>query len=1530
MTYFQIGAGTACPLTNMHLTAFAPRWLTAACCLLLSVCAVAQPQPKPHPTDAALRRLERQYLHTPVQQLPQPNGDVYLQRDFTAYLQEAASRQADGIAIEDDDHGHDHQGEALLAFLNRPHPSVATLQRYFAQAATEFGVPLPILQAYAQVQSNWAQVGPSMYGSWGMMGLVEQGEVKQLSEAAGLLGISTEAIKNEARQSIRAAAALLAHYQPAGSSHSRLADWFGAVARLTGLTDAGMRYSLAQRVYSTLQQGSKTISVWGEIIWLPPVATGSVPPQPVPTGPQPLGNGTPDYSAAIYNLTTCNFNSRPVGASPRYYFVHYIATGTYEGAISWFKNCSSQVSAHYVVRNADGQITQVVDEANRAWSQGVTEYNDRGIGVEHEVLATNLSMWDSQPMLTEAGKLCADVCNRNSIPKLRRSANGDAGIYGHSDVRATDCPNMTASRWDNFLANVAGALPSVAMPTLYSVLSTSGSTTLTASWKPNLESNLLGYRLYYATTDDLSSWALAANEQTLTAGTTSISLQPAQFVVPPAEAAYHFRLTAVVSNGALPPVESPASDVYSRSWGTTGPKVLVVDGFDRTSGSYKNASHNFAARYMRALRDRAVLEISCAANERIEDGSINLQQYAMVVWFVGDESSANVVLSTAEKNALRSYLSQGGKLFISGSEIAYNIGRSASTAYDLDFMANYLRATYAGDGASNYSPATGVATSPFAGISIPFGSIYPEDFPDNIGANNGSTSIFDYAITNTRGGVAYQGLFGGGTTAGAITYIGFPLETATDADMGLFMSKLLPYFGFSLLSAPPIAVNDAATVATGTIKRLHVLQNDLPNGSTINLASVQIVSAPANGTAQPHPDGTLRYHPTAGFTGIDAFTYKVASTDGYFSNTATVNLTVQPVAACEATPPEKDDRYPLRDMRGAWISTVSNLDWPSARTLSTTQQQAELITLLDSLKASGINSVFLQVRPECDALYQSAIEPWSYWLTNAQGTAPSPLWDPLAFAVAAAHQRGMDLHAWLNPYRAKQSTPTLAPGHVAVQHPEWVFTSGTLTMLNPGLPAVRQHITQVVADIATRYDVDGIHFDDYFYPYGGMQSQDLATFAAHNPLGLPDTASWRRYNVNTLIAQVYDTLQSINQALQKNVVFGVSPFGIWKSGTPAGITGSSSFSLFYCDPIAWLQAGKVDYLAPQLYWRITGPQDYNALSKWWQDRGQEYGRHIYAGQGLYRLSDASNWPASEILAQIDLNRDNQRPQLLGNILFRAAQLRSDTKGIKTALRNGPFQYPAYAPAFAWKDAVCPQAPTAVHFDGDTLRWTAPLPAADGDTAEKYVIYRYDDVLDLTPMQQDGRRVVAIVSSNRLYLPQAGPWLYAVAALDDNNNESSSTLASASAIQLCPGGSTSLPAQVGGSSWQWQQWVANSWQPLGTNAVFAGTQTATLQLTNVPANLYGLQLRCVANGNAAGPVYTLSFANTWQGTNAQWHQPANWSCGTLPTASTDVIIPGHLTVFPLVDAPGAAARSVLLRYGATLQVAPGIQLQLGSQ
>jgi hypothetical protein len=627
-------------------------------------------------------------------------------------------------------------------------------------------------------------------------------------------------------------------------------------------------------VYKVIQQGSKTISIWGEIIFIKPIANTIIPESRIKMGDDeivPLGNGTPDYPNAIYNLTTCNFNGRPEGAGINFYFVHYIATGTYEGTISWFKNCSSQVSAHYLVRNTDGQITQMVDEANRAWSQGVTEYNDQGIGVEHEVLATNLSMWESQPMLNEAGKLTANVCNRNLIPKQRRTNNGEKGIYGHSDVRATLCPNMTQGNWDNFMAKVAGALPAVGTPTLFSIQSAAGSSGVTATWKANNEPGLLGYRLYYATNDDLNNWALAANETTLTAGSTSITLQPSQFTVPPVNPVYHFRLTAVVPNGTDPAVESASSDVYSRSWLTSGTKILIVDAFDRSSGSYKNSSHSFSASYMKALRDRGVVQISSVANEKVEDGTFNLTQYGIVVWYMGDESSANIVFSPAEKTAITNFLNGGGKLLLSGAEIAYNIGRSGAGAYDLSFMNNYLKSNYVGDGLSTFTPATGIPGTSFDGLNIPFGIVYPEDFPDAISPTSGAVAILNYSVAPNIGGIAYKGIFSGGSNEGAIIYLGFPLETASSSSMSAFMEKALTYFGEAPLPAPPITFNDNVKAKSGIAKRIYVLSNDAGNGGNFNPASLLITVPATKGYVKIQNDGTVHYQPNHGYSGADAF-----------------------------------------------------------------------------------------------------------------------------------------------------------------------------------------------------------------------------------------------------------------------------------------------------------------------------------------------------------------------------------------------------------------------------------------------------------------------------------------------------------------------------------------------------------------------------------------------------------------------------------------------------------------------------------
>lgn len=1326
-------------------------------------------------SDSSLLALAKKHVSSPIKKTNKSNGDVFLQRDMTAYLQAKVFRAPEVLPSEND-HGHDHKDAMLRTFLNRPQPSVATLNKYFNDAAAEFNVPVSILKASAQVQSNWAQVSESMYGSWGVMGIIENKFIQQISKAASLLHTDPLSIKNDAKANIRAAAALLAYYQKDKPASVKVEDWFESLKELTGLRDEEMKNELALRIFDVMKNGSKTVSLWNEIILIDPVKVDL--PNAYNPGKQVMAKtqsvAAVDYPNAVSNYTTCNtnFGSRPAGSPINFYFVHYVATGTYQGAISWFKDCASGVSAHYVIRNSDGQVSQVVAEANRAFSQGVTLYNDQGIGVEHEVLATNLSMWDSEPMLISAAKLCSDVCNRRGIPKIRRIANGDKGIYGHNDVKSTDCPNLTQARWDNFLGRVA--IAGAVMPTLYSISNPGTGSAVTATWKANTESNLAGYRLYYANNDALSSWSLAADETTLTAATTSITLNTSQFVVPPSGDVYHFKLTAVVTDGANPVIESPASDVYSRSSNVSGPKVLIVDAFDRFggSGSYPLPTHPFATSYFKGLRDRGAVQVSSVWHGTIKNGTVALGDYDLVVWFVGDQSSVDSVFTPKERTAVINYLDNGGKMLVSGSEIAYNIGRSASLVKDLPFMNNYLKSNYVNDGAISYTPVSGIAGTPFAGLVIPFGIVYVEDFPDAISAFGGAIDIFNYSVSPNKGGVAYKGTFGGGTNPGGMIFLSFTLETALDPDIASFMGRALAYFDMPFVVVPPTANADAVTAQSGSAKLINVLANDVDNGTPINPALVTIVSNPANGTASTDANGNIIYISNNGFTGADNLQYQVQNTAGQPSNTATVTITVVTAASCDPTSPEVDDLYPKHDLRGAWIASVSNIDWPSSRSLSSSQQQAELLKMLDTLANAGINTVFLQIRPECDALYASTIEPWSYWLTGTQGKAPNPFWDPLQFAIDAAHERGMELHAWINPFRAKQSTPALAANHVASLHPEWTFLAGTTTILNPGLPDVRKYITNVIADIATRYELDGIHFDDYFYPDGLVTNQDNTTYADNNPTAIATIGDWRRNNVNMLIAKVYDTLQIINAANNRNIRFGVSPFGIWKSGVPAGITGNSSYSALYCDPIAWLQAGKVDYIAPQLYWKITGAQDYAALSKWWNDQAALYNRHIYPGLALYRLVDASDWASTEIQNQINLNRSTSRNQVKGQILYSAKHIMTNAKGIKTALQANEFRYKSYSPPLPWKDVVCPNAPENVRLDADTLRWDTPMAATDGDLPKKYVIYRFANQAEAASNRHDGKKIYGIVYGNRKAISSADLTSYfVVTSLDKNNNES---------------------------------------------------------------------------------------------------------------------------------------------------------------
>ena len=482
---------------------------------------------------------------------------------------------------------------------------------------------------------------------------------------------------------------------------------------------------------------------------------------------------------------------------------------------------------------------------------------------------------------------------------------------------------------------------------------------------------------------------------------------------------------------------------------------------------------------------------------------------------------------------------------------------------------------------------------------------------------------------------------------------------------------------------------------------------------------------------------------------------------------------------------EFNKKTPKRDLRGVFLPSVSNLSWPTNREATPAAQQAELIEILDNLKANGYNTVFLQVRPESDALYASSIDPWSFWLTGTQGKAPFPLWDPLEFAIKEAHARGLDLHAWLNPYRVKQ-TPTmeLALNNVAKLHPNWTFQAKlnnadkalSLKMLNPGLPAVREYIVAVVEDIANRYDIDGIHFDDYFYPYSGMEvkPQDAQTYIDHNPTKISTIEDWRRNNINLMIGMVYDALQNINTKKNKNIIFGVSPFGIWKSGTPTGISGTSSFSVLYCDPIAWLKSGKVDYLAPQLYWKITKAQDYVALSKWWNDQIKIYGKQLYVSQGYYRIDYTNPWEISEIQNQINHNRLTDMDATFGQIAYGYNAIKSNIKGLNNALKSTHFKYKSFAPPVlgVGKDTICPVKPENIRFESSKILWDTPKMAQDGDLPVKYVVYAFDNANQAITNMNDGSKILDIVAGNELNLTlaQLSSKVFVVTALDKNNNE----------------------------------------------------------------------------------------------------------------------------------------------------------------
>lgn len=443
---------------------------------------------------------------------------------------------------------------------------------------------------------------------------------------------------------------------------------------------------------------------------------------------------------------------------------------------------------------------------------------------------------------------------------------------------------------------------------------------------------------------------------------------------------------------------------------------------------------------------------------------------------------------------------------------------------------------------------------------------------------------------------------------------------------------------------------------------------------------------------------------------------------------------------------------PKREFRAVWIATVKNIDYPDKPTADAVALQEQWRLMIKKFKEVGINALIVQVRPSSDAFYPSSLAPWSRFLTGKEGMAPIPHFDPLQFMIEETHKNGMEFHAWLNPYRATTDldTTVLATNHIFYQHPDWIVKYGKRYYLNPALPQVRDHLTAVVNEVVGKYDVDAIHFDDYFYPYKvkGETFPDSLEFVTLGPQ-FDNVGDWRRHNVDQLIQQISFQIK----ATKPHVKFGISPFGVWRnedidrtgSATRAGVT---CYDDLYADVLKWVKRGWIDYVAPQLYWHIGyAPADFATLVDWWS--AHSFNTQLYIGHAAYKVgsNDEMAWhDPNELVNQLMRSRANYKSK--GSVFYSAASVNRNILGIRDSLKQY-FKYPALVPELVRNEDLSPKkhaAPTLKKVKsrkgGLRLRW-CPNKSDKNNPPVYYVIYRfngtqvgnYDDprnILDITP------------------------------------------------------------------------------------------------------------------------------------------------------------------------------------------------------
>lgn len=478
---------------------------------------------------------------------------------------------------------------------------------------------------------------------------------------------------------------------------------------------------------------------------------------------------------------------------------------------------------------------------------------------------------------------------------------------------------------------------------------------------------------------------------------------------------------------------------------------------------------------------------------------------------------------------------------------------------------------------------------------------------------------------------------------------------------------------------------------------------------------------------------------------------------------------------------------PKRELRGVWIASVFNIDYPRTPSVDDQSLAREWFDMLTKLKAIGINALFVQVRPTSDAFYRSKIEPWSMYLTGQSGVAPANNFDPLSYMVQSAHEMGFEFHAWLNPYRVSMDNPNkskFSPSHVINKHPEWCIFYNKRYILNPGLPEVQSHLNDVIGELVTNYDIDGIHFDDYFYPYkeGNESFNDYETYSKLGiPQGFTNQDDWRRHNVDILMWQLSKTIKDLKPRVQ----FGISPFGVWRNASkdPLGSktqAGQTCYDDLYSDVRKWLQEGWIDYVVPQAYWQMGfSIADYSNIVSWWADNS--FGKPVYVGHGAYRVGQTlSKEPAwkdpNEIPRQIKFARSI--PNVKGSVFFSAKTLLLNPLGVSDSLRYNYFNQIAIPPQVVKDTSLLMCEPPEIRELSYTnnyalLRWK-PSIRTKRRLPFQYLVYRFKvGAVDFT----NSKNIIAIVpydTKQLQYIDKTAndgeSYLYAVTVVDCQNRE----------------------------------------------------------------------------------------------------------------------------------------------------------------